>query len=223
MFQRNYRAYRLALLELLVKIFLPPILLAEVILSSLSLQRAWLVRLAIAYPAVTTCYWLVHNAWTDSQNARKAAKLGAVLVPTIVGKWPGSLDIALELDYEARNGYAMMEFSKYFAQAGSDTVAIRLLWQDLVCLLSDPRLQSVRQHHLFQILTRDARHARHVVTDGFRQWVKGDTTRFIMCVCTHLPKSSALTTPLGRVLLATASSIQTAKSGKLYVCLPSAA
>jgi len=132
MLKRNYLNYRLALAELLAKVFLPPCLLAEVGLRATPLAAGWFIRLGLIYPAVTVAYWTLRNAYTDWRNAREAAKRGAVLPPRIAGKWPASLDLALELEKEIVTGYATYEFRRFFEETGSHTVAMRLLWQDIV-------------------------------------------------------------------------------------------
>ena len=132
MLERNYLNYRLALAELVIKILGPPCVLAELALRVAPVSAGWILRLFLLYPAATTGYWTLRNAYTDWRNAREAARRGAVLPPKISGKWPGSLDLALELERETSTGYAAYEFRRFFEEIGSNTVTIRMLWQDIV-------------------------------------------------------------------------------------------
>ena len=132
MLERNYLNYRLALAELVIKILGPPCVLAELALRVAPVSAGRILRFGLIYPIATTGYWALRNTYTDWRNAREAARRGAVLPPRISGKWPGSLDLALELEKEVSTGYAAYEFRRFFAETGSNTVALRLLWQDIV-------------------------------------------------------------------------------------------
>ena len=176
--KRNYLNYPLALGELLLKILAPPCLLAEFGLRVALLPAGWILRFGLIYPTATFVYWSLRNAYTDWSNAREAARRGAVLPPRISGKWPGSLDIALELEKEVVTGYVAYELRRFFKESGSNTVAIRILWQDIVRGHLHLKL---RTDSYTQILTQDEVHSRHVLANGFQHWIKGDTTKYIMC------------------------------------------
>ncbi|KAH7105983.1 cytochrome P450 monooxygenase CYP63 [Auriculariales sp. MPI-PUGE-AT-0066] len=160
MLQRDYLNYRLALLELLAKTFAVACIIGEAVLRVLPTPTPWFVRLA-AYPIATIAYWTVRKALRRRRNAREAARLGAQLVPVIEGKWPGSLDIVVELEREMRNGYATLQWNKFFEMGNSNTVIVRMLWDEF-------------------IITRDDVHNRFILTQGFQHFEKGNNFKYIM-------------------------------------------
>lgn len=60
------------------------------------------------------------------------AALGAVPVPRVRGRWPGNLDIVLGFIRSLREDYPMQFMNDLFEQYGSDTLNLRMLWEDQV-------------------------------------------------------------------------------------------
>ncbi|KAF8338719.1 cytochrome P450 [Cantharellus anzutake] len=127
--------YRVQLLLELAKDFIPPLLIASLLLSFLPsllsdgffLQSLWRLLICIVY-------WTVNVKYTDWKNGNEAKKMGGVYLPRLKGKWPGNLDIALSLAKLSEEGYVLESFERLFASpgGGDDVTTFNLgtLWRD---------------------------------------------------------------------------------------------
>ncbi|KAF8313151.1 cytochrome P450 [Cantharellus anzutake] len=127
--------YRVQLILELAKDFIPPLLIASLLLSflpslltdGLFLQSLWRLSICIAY-------WTVNVKYTDWKNGNEAKKTGGVYLPRLKGKWPGNLDIALSLAKFSEEGYVLESFERLFASPGGGdevtTFNLGTLWRD---------------------------------------------------------------------------------------------
>ncbi|KAH9923790.1 cytochrome P450 [Amylocystis lapponica] len=97
----------------------------------------------------------IGKAWySDNKNASDARRLGARPIPRVVGKWPGNIDLVLELQRASRTSYPGSFYLSLFEQYQSTTLNIKFLWQDL-------------------IITMDREHTKYVFATGFDKFSRG--------------------------------------------------
>jgi hypothetical protein len=69
---------------------------------------------------------LIYN---DVHDRREAARLGARIVPRVQGKWPGNLDIIVDLVTNFTKAYPGDIHLPWLRTTGSNAVDCRFLWQ----------------------------------------------------------------------------------------------
>jgi len=75
--------------------------------------------------------------YTDMVQRREAKQLGARLIPRVVGKWPGNIDVMLKLKKGLRsNGYIYQPYLELFEEYQSTTLNTRFLWMDNVSTIT---------------------------------------------------------------------------------------
>jgi hypothetical protein len=70
--------------------------------------------------------------WTLWRNRRAAARLGAICMPVASGKWPGGLDMVIDMLKLRGTEYALDRTGQSVQENGR-TFIFRLFWQDTVC------------------------------------------------------------------------------------------
>ncbi|KAF8338717.1 cytochrome P450 monooxygenase CYP63 [Cantharellus anzutake] len=143
----NYN-YRIHLLLELARDFIPPLLIASVLLSFLPsllsdgffLRSLWRLLICLAY-------WTVNVKYADWKNHNEAKKMGVVYLPRLKGKWPGNLDIALSQAQLSEEGYVLENFERMFTSLGTGdevtTFNLGTLWEDIYVTRDHRVMQTV--------------------------------------------------------------------------------
>ncbi|KAF8338716.1 cytochrome P450 [Cantharellus anzutake] len=127
--------YRIHLLLVLARYFIPPLLIASALLSFLPslLSDGFFLR-SLWHLWICLAYWMVNVKYADWKNHNEARKMGGVYLPRLKGKWPGNLDIALSLAQPSEEGYVLEDFERMFTSLGSGdevtTFNLGTLWED---------------------------------------------------------------------------------------------
>lgn len=122
------------LVAFLPRLFAPPLLVYVLLhvapLSTHPLLSSDSARIAL-YVLAAPIFIAVRINYLDFVARREAKKLGAELVPTMQGKWPGNLDLLLRMMRTWDEDY-MGEFLKEMGQKHGNTVNARFLWDNFV-------------------------------------------------------------------------------------------
>jgi hypothetical protein len=122
--------FRLRLLRDILRIFILP---AVPFTIALNASRTHLGYLTLpCYMVFISLVSFVVITYSDHVQAREAHRLGARLVPRVVSKWPGNLDILLRIMSERNSGYMQDVYMNLFHEYKSTTLNLRILWADKV-------------------------------------------------------------------------------------------
>ncbi|KAH9927640.1 cytochrome P450 [Fomitopsis serialis] len=123
-----------------------------------ALLRTTEVRLGLlAVPAhvVFIVFWAYTRLqYADWMHRRDARRMGARPIPRVRGRWPGNLDIYLQLLKAYHTTYLGSFHLKLFEEYHTTTLNLRLLWQDF-------------------IITMDAKHQQFVLATGYEHFWRG--------------------------------------------------
>ena len=67
----------------------------------------------------------------DARNARAAHRLGAAQYPIVQGKWPGSVDLLIDV-MRRLDGEYIADYMSEWTEEHGPTYILRLLWDDQV-------------------------------------------------------------------------------------------
>ncbi|KAI0076688.1 cytochrome P450 [Panus rudis PR-1116 ss-1] len=147
-----FSRYRLRFLHDVVRIVvLPSVTLA----TALSVLHVRLGLLTIpAYVSFIVVAAAVRNRHDLHQQRRQALQRGARMVPVVVGKWPGNLDVLLRMKREVKSRYLCDFFLDLFQEYQSTIVNLRILGADL-------------------FVTMDEEHIKFISATGFNNFWRG--------------------------------------------------
>jgi hypothetical protein len=63
---------------------------------------------------------------------KEARLLGARLIPCVVGKWPGNIDVLLDMMRAFKSSYVLDVYLQLFEEYQCTTINTRILWSDTV-------------------------------------------------------------------------------------------
>ncbi|GBE85606.1 Cytochrome P450 52E2 [Sparassis crispa] len=144
--------YRLRLFRDLVRIAAVPSVSLYIIANVADIHFGLLAF--PAYLAFAAVWAYAVALYTDLAQDREAGRLGARQIPRVVGKWPGNIDVLLQLLEASPKSYISMFQLALFEKYQSTTINLRLLWQDW-------------------IISMDSEHQKYVLTTGFNHFHKG--------------------------------------------------
>lgn len=102
----------------------------------------YLLSIILAAIARVQCSELVQR--------REAAQLGARLIPRVVGKWPGNIDVMLRLRKSFASSYIYNPYLELFDEYQCTTLNTRFLWMDNVSI----NLRSSTQRSIHSLPSR---------------------------------------------------------------------
>lgn len=148
----NPAYYRVRLLCDLFWTLLLPVLVLFLVLS----QRQY--RLGVlslpAHVAFIFLWGTTRNLYRRSMQEREARLLGARLIPCVVGKWPGNIDVLLNMIRAFKSSYVLDVYLQLFEEYQCTTINTRILWSDA-------------------IISMDQEHAKFVLATGFQRFWRG--------------------------------------------------
>ncbi|KAF9520641.1 hypothetical protein BS47DRAFT_1387249 [Hydnum rufescens UP504] len=88
------------------------------------------------------------------RNARAARRLGAVQYPIVEGRWPGSVDLLINMMRRLEGEYTT-DYMAELAEEYGPTYIIRILWDD-------------------EVITIEPRHIKQILVNNFPNYIKGE-------------------------------------------------
>ena len=117
------------MLDLFSALAVPSIILEFILrLGDIRLGR-WAPAIHVAF---IFCWTILKGAYTTSRQQELAKQLGARPIPSVVGKWPGNLDILLRMTGAFKTSYVLDVYLQLFEEYQSTTLNLRILWADSV-------------------------------------------------------------------------------------------
>lgn len=138
-------------LDLAETIALPCVILT-LILSFLQCQLGLLT--VPAHFSSIFAWTIIRGAYTEYKQQREARLLGTRPIPQVVGRWPGNLDILLQMMIAFKTSYILDVYLQLFEQYQSTTLNLRILWRD-------------------NIISMDQEHLKFVLATGFHLFWRG--------------------------------------------------
>jgi len=86
----------------------------------------------VVYVAFIFCWAMLKGAYATSKQHELAGQLGARPIPSVVGKWPGNLDILLRMTSAFKTSYVLDVYLQLFEEYQCTTLNLRILWADNV-------------------------------------------------------------------------------------------
>jgi hypothetical protein len=129
--------------DIFCAIVLPPLITSAL---------AHLFRVRLSLPAYLLSILLTAIArvqYTQLVQRREAKQLGARLIPRVVGKWPGNIDVMLKTRKSFASSYIYNPYLELFEEYQCTTLNTRFLWMDNVSIVS-PHGCGVWYIHLVQ-------------------------------------------------------------------------
>lgn len=125
--------YRLRLLNDFVRILATPIALLYVSLRASNIPLGWFT--VPAYGTFIVLYAFASRGYHNWRNDREARRMGGRPIPKVKGKWPGNIDILLDVIRMSRKSYFAGVYQAYFEKYRSTTLNLNVLWRDVVSAL----------------------------------------------------------------------------------------
>jgi len=98
--------------------------------------RFYLIHLGrcapVVYVASIFCWAMLKGAYAAPKQHKLAGQLGARPIPSVVGKWPGNLDILLRMTSAFKTSYVLDVYLQLFEEYQCTTLNLRILWADNV-------------------------------------------------------------------------------------------
>ncbi|KAH7886740.1 cytochrome P450 monooxygenase CYP63 [Phlebopus sp. FC_14] len=113
---------------------------------------------SLAYPFSIVLATVVRVQYSDMAQAREAKQLGARLIPRVVGRWPGNIDVMLKLRNAFASSYIYNPYLELFEEYQCTTLNTRFLWMD-------------------SIISMDQEHSKFVLSTGFNHFWRGTAQR----------------------------------------------
>ncbi|KIM86354.1 hypothetical protein PILCRDRAFT_816295 [Piloderma croceum F 1598] len=104
----------------------------------------------LAVPIITT----IRSTWAQIKKRRRAAALGARLVPKVPGKRLGNFDVLVQVINNVRHGYPADGHSEWIEQLGT-TYDLHIFWDDI-------------------IFTYEPEHVKTILATDFPNYIKGE-------------------------------------------------
>jgi hypothetical protein len=131
MHSRHYHIRRLH--DIFHAIVLPSLVLSS-LLKILGYPPA---RTALPVHASFVISWAIaRGLYSNFVHLSQARRLDAKFIPCVVGKWPGNLDILLNMMRAFNTSYILDVYLNLFEEYQCTTLNLRILWVDHVCLFS---------------------------------------------------------------------------------------
>ncbi|KAF9236778.1 cytochrome P450 monooxygenase CYP63 [Melanogaster broomeanus] len=141
--------------DILHTVVVPPLALSV-------LANVWHVRLGWwSLPASLLSIVLAATArvqYSELVQRREAKQLGARLIPRVVGKWPGNIDVMLKFKKAFSSSYIYNPYLELFEEYQCTTLNTRFLWMD-------------------NIISMDKEHTKYVLATGFTHFWRGTAQR----------------------------------------------
>ncbi|KAI9570041.1 cytochrome P450 monooxygenase CYP63 [Boletus coccyginus] len=141
--------------DILRAIVLPPLILSALTHLLHVRLRWWSLP---AYPLSILLAAIARVQYTQLVQRREAKQLGARLIPRVVGKWPGNIDVMLKTRNAFASSYIYNPYLELFEEYQCTTLNTRFLWMD-------------------NIISMDEEHAKYVLATGFSHFWRGTAQR----------------------------------------------
>jgi len=126
----NPAYYRVRLLCDLFWNLLLPVLVLFLVLSQTQYRLGFLSL--PAYVAFIFLWGTTKDLYRKSMQEKEAKLLGARLIPCIAGKWPGNIDVLLNMMRAFKSSYILDVYLQLFEEYQCTTINTRILWSDTV-------------------------------------------------------------------------------------------
>ncbi|KAL4076590.1 cytochrome P450 [Scleroderma yunnanense] len=156
MVYENTANFRLRIAKDIVGFLLVPPLALSLCAHAARVHLGWWSPAAYFLSIVLVAFARVQ--YTDLVQRREAKQLGARLIPRVVGKWPGNIDVMLKLKKGLSNGYIYQAYLELFEEYQCTTLNTRFLWMD-------------------NIISMDQEHSKYVLATGFNHFWRGTAQR----------------------------------------------
>ncbi|KIY51977.1 cytochrome P450 monooxygenase CYP63 [Fistulina hepatica ATCC 64428] len=114
---------------------------------------------AATFPAYIVCIiasWVARLQYANYYHACRMRELDARPIPSVVGRWPGNIDIMLDMMRTFKSTYLYnATHLKLFEQYRCTTLNLRILWMDT-------------------IISMDSKHSQYLLTNGFYNFWRGN-------------------------------------------------
>jgi len=119
--------------DILRAIVLPPLILSALTHLLHVRLRWWSLP---AYPLSILLAAIVRVQYTQLVQRREAEQLGARLIPRVVGKWPGNIDVMFKTRKAFASSYIYNPYLELFEEYQCTTLNTRFLWMDNVSVVA---------------------------------------------------------------------------------------
>ncbi|KAI6015338.1 cytochrome P450 monooxygenase CYP63 [Pisolithus orientalis] len=148
--------FRLRIARDILRILIAPPLALSLVAHIARIRMGWWSPLAYVSSIVFAA--IARVQYTDMAQQREAKQLGARLIPRVVGKWPGNIDVMLKLQKSLSSGYIYQGYLELFEEYQCTTLNTRFLWMD-------------------NIISMDQEHCKYVLATGFNNFWRGTAQR----------------------------------------------
>jgi hypothetical protein len=142
-----FSRYRLRLFGDFVRIVLGPSLIFAAIRSVTNAKLGLLAVPAWLFSLLVASYARVQ--YRDYKRRITARQMGARLPVEVVGRWPGNIDILIEVGRAARSRYPSTFYHDLFEKYQTTTLNLKLLWSDLVRISLSFRISSMNPNDIY--------------------------------------------------------------------------
>jgi hypothetical protein len=115
----------------IIQIVASPLLFVKLITWYFSLHFSLPSHVLFALAAITS-YIYITSLWSQHVIRREASRLGCRTIPIVKGKWPGNIDLLLQLLNTSQESYAASWMYDFFREYQVNTINIRPLGMDLI-------------------------------------------------------------------------------------------
>ncbi|KAI5983159.1 cytochrome P450 monooxygenase CYP63 [Pisolithus marmoratus] len=144
--------FRLRMAKDIFRLLIAPPLALSVVAHVAHVHFGWWSPLLYVSSIVLAA--IARVQYTDMVQQREAKQLGARLIPRVVGRWPGNIDVMLKLRKGLSDGYIYQAYLELFEEYQCTTLNTRFLWMD-------------------NIISMDQQHCKYVLATGFNHFWRG--------------------------------------------------
>lgn len=144
--------FRLRIARDIFRLLVAPPLALSLVAHVAHIRLGWWSPLA--YLSSIVFATIARVQYADMIHRREAKQLGARLIPRVVGKWPGNIDVMLKLQKGLSSGYIYQAYLELFEEYQCTTLNTRFLWTD-------------------NIISMDQEHCKYVLATGFNHFWRG--------------------------------------------------
>ncbi|KAG6337191.1 hypothetical protein ID866_1905 [Astraeus odoratus] len=149
---QNSTNFRIRVVKDIVHLLLVPPLALSLCARIAHVHLGWWSPLAYLLSIILAGVMRVQ--YNDLAQRREAKQLGARLIPRVVGKWPGNIDVMLKLRKGLSTGYIYQSYLELFEEYQCTTINTRFLWMD-------------------NVISMDQEHCKYVLATGFNHFWRG--------------------------------------------------
>jgi hypothetical protein len=124
------RWYRTRLFLDVVRLLLCPVAFLAIFLNLVRIQLCG--SSLLCYPIFILLWAVAKGFYYDRIYTREARKLGAQLIPRVVGRWPGNVDVLLRILHSTKSGHLYDVYLELFNEHKATTLNLRIFWVDHV-------------------------------------------------------------------------------------------